>query len=96
MVLIITAAKVTKSKVVNKIRLASACLPSPLRRATKAETATPVAKKRASPTNLGCVVKPTAATALAPRELTIKESTSPASATKKDSTIAGQAILMVV
>ena len=48
--------------------------------------------KMASATNFGCAVSPTAATEEEPRELTIRESKSPAKAIKKDSKIDGQAI----
>ena len=57
------------------------------------DTDTFMAKNNASPMNLGCVVSPTAATALAPMELTISESTIPARAIKNDSHTAGHAIL---
>ena len=76
--------------------MAESCRCSPRLLATNAEIATFSAKNSASPSNLGCVVSPTAATELEPSELTIRESMSPAKATKKDSTIAGHAMSMVV
>ena len=65
---------------------------SPRRLATRADTETLVAMKMHSPMNLGWVVSPTAATASGPMELTIRESTIPARAIKKDSMTAGHAI----
>ena len=65
---------------------------SPRRLATRADTDTFIAIKIHKPMNFGCVVRPTAATAYAPMELTISESTMPARAIKKDSITAGQAI----
>ena len=54
--------------------------------------ATFVAKNNDKPINFGWVVRPTAATAYEPSELTIRESINPAKATKNDSIIAGQAM----
>ena len=95
-ILSITAAAIIKMTVVYKMRFASSCLFSPRLLATNADTATLSAKNKDNPTNLGCVVKPTAATASAPRALTINESTNPAKAVKKDSIMAGHAMLMVI
>ena len=67
----------------------------PRRRANKAETATLVAIKSAKPKNLGCTVRPTAATAVLPRLLTIRVSIILASATKKLSSTAGHAMRRV-
>ena len=91
-----TAAITIKRIAVYKISLAESCLFSPRLLATSAEIETFNAKKRASPKSFGCVVSPTAATEAEPKELTIKESISPAKATKKDSTIAGHAMSRVV
>lgn len=91
-VLITIPAKITKIKAVSAMLLAESLLCSPFLRATSADTATLVAKNRESPRNLGWVVRPTAATAFEPRELTMKESTRPTNATKKDSRIAGHAM----
>ena len=52
-----------KAIAVLRMRLASAGFSSPRRLATRAETATLAAKNTDKPTNLGCVVRPTAATA---------------------------------
>ena len=90
-----TAMITINTRNVAKIRLASCRFPSPLRLATSADMDTLAAINRESPMNLGCVVSPTAATAWYPRELTIKESTRPAKAAKKDSSIAGHAISRV-
>ena len=87
----ITAATMQKQIVITRISLAACCLFSPKRLATRAEIATFAAMNSASPGNFGCVVRPTAATALAPSVLTIKVSTIPASAIKKDSQTAGHA-----
>ena len=95
-ILNITAATTIKITAVYRIRFASSCLSSPRLLATNADTATLSAKNKDNPTNLGCVVSPTAATASAPRELTIRESTKPAKAVKKDSIMAGHAMLMVI
>ena len=54
------------------------------------------AMKIANAINFGWAVRPTAATADGPSELTIKESKRPANAMKKDSRIDGQAILKQV
>ena len=90
--LINAAAPRMNTRKVARIPLAPSLFPSPLRRATRADMDTLAAKKSASPTILGWVVSPTAATAEEPRELTIRESTSPAKAVKKDSNTAGQAM----
>ena len=64
----------------------------PLRRATSADTDTFSAMKRDRAMNLGWVVRPTEATAAAPRVLTISESIKPARATNTLSITAGQAM----
>ena len=81
---------------VNKMEFASSLRFSPKRLAMSADSETEIAINIANATNFGWVVRPTEATASAPRELTIIESTSPANAVKKDSTIAGIAIIRTV
>ncbi len=64
---------------------------SPLRRATRADTATLIPKKRVRPMNFGWTVSPTAAIAVSPSADTIMVSIIPARVTKSISAIAGQA-----
>ena len=74
-----------------RMLLALSRLFSPLRLATRAETATFKEIKTARQMNFGWVVSPTAAMAKEPRELTITVSISPTNATRKDSKMEGQA-----
>ena len=94
-VLMITAAIRINAIPETSILLASSLLSSPFLLATSAERETFMAKNIERPMNLGCVVRPIAATALLPSPLTMYESTSPTKATKNDSTTAGQAIFIV-
>ena len=95
-ILRIMADTMIKSTAVSMISLAESLRCSPRLLATSADIETFSAKKRASPKSLGCVVSPTAATEAEPRELTISESINPANAIKKDSIIAGHAILIAI
>ena len=87
----IPAAAVIKMAI-SRVWLAPFLSFSPRLLATIAETDTFMAMNKAIPKNLGWVVSPTAATAWWPRALTIRESISPARATKKDSSTEGHAI----
>ena len=94
--LIRIAMKIAKEKAVSAMVFASFLRFCPFRLATSAEIDTFKAINIDRQINLGCEVSPMEATAVEPRELTIYESTSPTKAIKKDSIIAGHAMLNAV
>ena len=90
-----TASRMVTARAWLSTRLALSRSSWPLRRATMAETATFMERKRARAMNLGWVQRPTAAMAAEPSVPTMMVSMTPTRATRKDSRMEGQAIWRV-